>query len=214
MHNGRSQSRQQVHSKKTTNQPNKQINKRKLVEPRSLRCCWFQPTFRSDILESDLCLNAAFLFCRWLTRSFTVRSAVTAPLIIPKNLSKGEYKLLQKQTNKQTDYKWPLYGVCCEKGTELLFSRAVASILLKHAKQPPNRSLSGGRGTRKNIFRVRIRKIWQDSLKLVCGEATETRAGARVARGVWGACSPRNVWNLEALKCHFWKPIQVLTWSR
>ena len=48
------------------------------------------------------------------------RDAVTAPLI-PENLSKGEYKLSQKQTtNKQTDYKWPLHGVCCEKGTELL----------------------------------------------------------------------------------------------
>ena len=31
------------------------------------------------------------------------RNAVTAPLIIPENLSKGEYKLLQKQTYKQTN---------------------------------------------------------------------------------------------------------------
>ena len=71
------------------------------------------------------------------------RDAVTAPLIIPENLSKGEYKLLQKQTykqtskqankqtnkqaskqastqtnkqaNKRTNYRWLLHGVCCEK---------------------------------------------------------------------------------------------------
>ena len=31
-----------------------------------------------------------------------------------------------------------------------------------------------------------------------------------VSRGL-GACSPRKFWNLEALKCHFRKPFQVLT---
>ena len=59
--------------------------------------------------------------CRSRTHVMQSPRRSSSPKISAK-VSTSSYK------NKQTDYKWPLHGVS-EKGTELLFCRAVASIL-------------------------------------------------------------------------------------